>query len=69
MSKPDAMNTASATGPADSGARLAIRSARPSGDADEATMRRLARRWALLLMAASSLVTIALLTAAWLVLR
>jgi hypothetical protein len=40
-----------------------------AGDADETAMRRRAKRQALLLMAASSLVMIALLVGAWLVFR
>lgn len=66
------MNSASVTPAADP--RTAAHAARPrlaqaarrSGDADDATMRRQAKCQALLLMAASSLVMIALLVGVWL---
>jgi hypothetical protein len=71
------MNSASATAAADADPRTAAHAAQPraaqaawrAGDADEAALRRRAKRQALLLMAASSLVTIALLAGAWLLFR
>jgi Tfp pilus assembly protein PilN len=71
------MNSASATRETDvdprSGAHAAQPRSRPaawrSANADETTLRRQAKRQALLLMAASSLVMIALLAGVWLVFR
>lgn len=71
------MNSGGVTQAADADPRTGAHGAQPrsrpaawrSADADETALRRQAKRQALLLMAASSLVMIALLAGVWLVFR